>query len=249
MTYVSEVDTAARYARYRPYVHPLIVDHISAVTDHVRCALDVGCGTGQSARALLRIANEVAGVDISAAMLSHAPHDARLSFSVAHAESLPFDADCFDLLTTGLAFHWFDQPAFLSEARRVLKPGGWLAIYNDGFTGIMADHPAYLDWHESQYFARFPNPPRNLKAGGEGQWASAGFGSRVWEKFDHDVVLTLDEWAGYLATQSNVIARIETGEETVETVAAWLKENGAPFFKDAPRSFRFYCVLDIYQVE
>lgn len=247
MTYFNASDVAERYAAYRPYVHPQIVDHIAAITGPVGRALDVGCGTGQSTMALLGMADEVAGIDISAAMLAQRQHDPRLSFAIAPAESLPFDDGCFGLVTTGLAFHWFDQPAFLGEAYRVLALGGWLAVYNNAFTGVMIEDAAYLSWHHAQYLAHYPGPPRNLGSGDESQWARAGFVSHAQEAFDQDVTLTLDQWAGYLSTQSNVIAQIAAEKGTADSVIASLKENGAPFFRDASRTFRFHSVLDIYQ--
>ena len=43
----------------------------------------------------------------------------------------------FDLVTVSSASHWFDIDALLDEARRILKPNGWLVIYENNFTGKM----------------------------------------------------------------------------------------------------------------
>jgi SAM-dependent methyltransferase len=249
INYFGEDEAAARYARYRPYVHDLIAARIGAVTGRVAAALDVGCGTGQSARALLDWADRVMGADISAAMLAHVPHTPGLSVVETPAETLPFADASFDLVASGLAFHWFDQPAFLAEAHRVLRAGGWLALYNHGFTGVMIDDPAYEAWHRNVYYDRFPDPPRNLQTGGEGQWAEAGFAAVHQDIFTNDILLSLDDWAGYLTTQSNVIARLEDGGAHLDEVGAWLKSEGAPFFKGAPRLFRFACRLDLYRAD
>lgn len=247
INYFGEDEAAARYARYRPYVHDLIAARIGAVTGYVVEALDVGCGTGQSARALLDWADRVTGADISAAMLAHVPHEPRLSFVETPAETLPFADASFDLVASGLAFHWFDQPAFLAEARRVLRSSGWLALYNHGFTGAMVHDPAYEAWHRHIYYSRFPDPPRNLHSGGEGQWSRAGFTPVQQDIFTNDVLLSLEDWAGYLTTQSNVIACLEEGREQLDAVNDWLRREGAPFFRDAPRMFRFACKLDLYR--
>ncbi len=37
-----------------------------------------------------------------------------------------------DLIVVAQAAHWFDWPAFQTEARRVLRPGGVLAIWSYG---------------------------------------------------------------------------------------------------------------------
>ena len=119
---------AARYAAGRPYFHPVVMERICRAVGRERFerGLDVACGTGQSARALAEICDRVEAVDISADMLACAEADARIRYFVASAEELPFGDGEFDLVTVGLAFHWFDQERFLREARRVLKDSvGW----------------------------------------------------------------------------------------------------------------------------
>jgi SAM-dependent methyltransferase len=44
------------------------------------------------------------------------------------AEAIPVDDVSVDVVTVGQAFHWFDAPAALAEIRRVLRPGGALAL-------------------------------------------------------------------------------------------------------------------------
>ena len=136
---------AERYAAARPYFHPLVVEKISRFTGVERFgrALDVACGTGQSARALTTIADVVDAIDISPEMIAQSEPHERCALRVAAAERMPFADGCFDLATVGLAFHWFDQSAFLSEARRVLRARGWLVIYTSGFIGEMAENEAF----------------------------------------------------------------------------------------------------------
>jgi len=57
-------------------------------------------------------------------MLALAPKLANVVYQEADAEDLPFEEEKFDLITVGLAFHWFDQKRFLREAWRVLKRAG-----------------------------------------------------------------------------------------------------------------------------
>jgi SAM-dependent methyltransferase len=44
------------------------------------------------------------------------------------AEAIPLDDAGVDVVTVAQAFHWFDGPAALAECRRVLRPGGLLAM-------------------------------------------------------------------------------------------------------------------------
>jgi protein-L-isoaspartate O-methyltransferase len=54
VNYFTHATAAERYARGRPYQHPAIVRRICEITGVSRfeSVLDVGCGTGQSTRAV-----------------------------------------------------------------------------------------------------------------------------------------------------------------------------------------------------
>jgi ubiquinone/menaquinone biosynthesis C-methylase UbiE len=96
-------------------------------------ALDVACGTGQSTLALKEVASQVVGTDTSREMLAQATREAGVRYVEAPAEDLPFADDSFCLVTVALALHWFERSRFLTEVRRVLDPGGWLVVYDNGF--------------------------------------------------------------------------------------------------------------------
>lgn len=97
-----------------------------------RQVLDVATGAGHTALALARAGAQVTAVDLTPEMLEVAKAlterespDQPVAFQVAAAESLPFDDETFDAVTCRIAAHHFASPeSFLSEARRVLKPGG-----------------------------------------------------------------------------------------------------------------------------
>ena len=94
--------------------------------------LDLGCGTGYFSRALGERFPTSQGVamDIAEGMLRHAmPLGGAQQFIAGDAERLPLrDASC-DLLFSSLALQWCaDFSAVLSEAQRVLRPGGVLAF-------------------------------------------------------------------------------------------------------------------------
>jgi SAM-dependent methyltransferase len=90
-----------------------------------RRVLDVGCGTGQVARALTDIGARVWGIDPSSEMLARARETApRAAFKEGRAEALPFKAGWFERAVFRLVLHLVDRSRALAEARRVLVPGG-----------------------------------------------------------------------------------------------------------------------------
>lgn len=94
--------------------------------------LDMGCGTGYFTRALASRFAEGHGValDIAEGMLNHArPLGGAQHFIAGDAERLPLQDSTCELIFSSLAVQWCaDFDAVLSEAFRVLKPGGIFAF-------------------------------------------------------------------------------------------------------------------------
>jgi ubiquinone/menaquinone biosynthesis C-methylase UbiE len=88
-----------------------------------RRVLDLGTGTGSVARLVSERfpEAEVAGVDLSGAMIAEArakTADGRVRYIVADAQRLPFEDGAFDLVTLANMIPFFDELA------RVVAPGG-----------------------------------------------------------------------------------------------------------------------------
>jgi ubiquinone/menaquinone biosynthesis C-methylase UbiE len=97
--------------------------------------LDICCGTGAGLRKLRPVCTEaIVGLDRSPGMLAEAerrladaPGDAPIELVRGDALSMPFADEEFDLAFSFGAFGHIleeDEPAFVDEIRRVLKPGG-----------------------------------------------------------------------------------------------------------------------------
>jgi len=239
--YFAHQTVAERYAHGRPDVHPAIIRRIREFTGGTRfqSALDAGCGTGQSTRALAEIADQVVGIDRSAEMLAQATPSSKIHYQQSSAESLPFADSSFDLVTVGLAFHWLDQERFLTEARRVLRDNGWLVIYNSGFLGELAEEPAFSPWYREVYLSHYPTPPRSQSAVSEEFVGPYRFTCGGNETLTQGISMSRDQCVSYLLTQSNINAAVEQGSERLETVAAFLSDGVAPFFRDAARTLQF----------
>jgi ubiquinone/menaquinone biosynthesis C-methylase UbiE len=97
--------------------------------------LDVAAGTGHVARGLAPRVRAVVAVDATAAMLETGRAEAaraglsNVVFMRADAAELPFLAGSFDVVVSRFAVHHFEDPAVqVAEMRRVLRPGGRLAV-------------------------------------------------------------------------------------------------------------------------
>lgn len=95
--------------------------------------LDVACGTGVLSRvAADRVGTDgsVTGLDINAEMLAVAARKApHLDWRQGQAEALPFEDGTFDAVVSQFGLMFFDdRGAAVREMRRVLRPGGRLAV-------------------------------------------------------------------------------------------------------------------------
>jgi ubiquinone/menaquinone biosynthesis C-methylase UbiE len=122
---------ADAYERGRPDYSPAVVGALAAELGLAPGApvLDLAAGTGKLSRALLAGGLDVVAVEPQAAMrdkLAAVVGSERVRDGVAEAIPLP-DASV-DAVTVADGFHWFDQARALAEIRRVLRPGGGLAV-------------------------------------------------------------------------------------------------------------------------
>ena len=97
-------------------------------------ALDLGCGTGwglAALRAAVGPAGHVVGLDLSGGMLRQARRRTAGSLAQGDAAALPLGAACFDAVLLSFTLELFSAPDMklvLAGCRRVLRPGGQLAV-------------------------------------------------------------------------------------------------------------------------
>ena len=125
-----------------------LVRDLGAALGRAPRVLEVGCGTGKWLADLSPASPRLFGLDLSMGMLRQAcQRPISLFLSRGQAERLPFPARSFDLVYCVNAIHHFDRPAaFVSEACRLLRPGGRLAAIG------MDPHGRRESWYVYRYF-------------------------------------------------------------------------------------------------
>jgi SAM-dependent methyltransferase len=239
-----ESDLAGRrYATGRLDVHAEFVRRIGWGLGgrRPRRALDIGCGTGLATRPLAAACGFAVGIDISAPMLAEAMRRAPLRLVRGRGERLPFSEASFDLLTMGSAFHWCEPGPLRSEIRRVLAPGGHLAVFDHFLAGRMEDDPGFAVWFEG-YRERFAAPPRHPAFDASRE---EGFVPVARERFEHPVPLSLDALTAYVTSQSNVLAAVDAGHIAIEEAEAEMRAGLRPFFGRKTASVTYRGELDL----
>jgi ubiquinone/menaquinone biosynthesis C-methylase UbiE len=120
--------------------------------------VDLGSGTGLSTRVWADRADEIVGVDASPEMREQAEaatsgDNVRFVQAYAHATGLP-DGEA-DIVTCSQALHWMEPEPTLTEAARILRPGGVFAAYD-------YDWPPIVGWEVE---AAFEELLRRVRAG------------------------------------------------------------------------------------
>jgi len=124
---------AGAYERGRPDYPPAVVGALAA---ELRLApgarvLDLAAGTGKLTRALLAAGLDVVAVEPLGSLRELlAAHIGAGRVRDGTAEQIPLEDGSVAAVTVADAFHWFDRPRALAEIRRVLSPGGGLAVLN-----------------------------------------------------------------------------------------------------------------------
>ena len=126
---------AGEYAAHRQ-VHPGVFRELCqrGALSSGSTILEVGCGTGNYARALVaRFGCAACGIDPSEGMLARAcARSEGIPWLLGRAEQLAFAGGTFDLVfSVDVIHHVADKPAFYREAARVLRPGGRLCTATD----------------------------------------------------------------------------------------------------------------------
>jgi SAM-dependent methyltransferase len=208
----------AEYERYRLRYPAAVIDILKA-----RCGLerehlvaDIGAGTGMLAELFLEHGNAVVAVEPNDEMRGACERLASvwpgLTVKKATAEATGLEDASVDFVAVGRAWHWFDREKAVAEFRRILRPGGWVALVSnrrarDGSAKALAYEEILMefgtDYRRAHRETREPEEVAPLFAGGR----------VVQERMGGDQTLTLEELLGQ--TQSYSVAPLPGDQKYV----------------------------------
>lgn len=113
--------------------------------------ISIGCGTGVEVRALGRLTRgsvDILGVDQSQALIEFARNktaaegfSSRIQYALGDAHGLNYPDETFDVAILHTLVSHVDDPAMvLSEAKRIVRHGGTVAIFDGDYASITFDY-------------------------------------------------------------------------------------------------------------
>lgn len=218
-------------------------------------ALDAPCGDGFYSGALAECVGacgEVVAADangdyleLARQALSQAAVGSRVQLVLADAYRLPFTADSFDLAWCAQSMVSLNPAAALGELRRVVRPGGWVAVLeNDDFHHVLLPWPVEVELAVQRAFMlscrqRFGDAwtlyrgrclARTLRAADLQPWRRRTYA------IDRQAPLNAEDrafFAGYFAYLRE-LARPHLPTAEARTFEALLDANGACYLLDQP---------------
>jgi SAM-dependent methyltransferase len=192
---------ATDYAKFRPGYPQELFNYLGSSAPSSQLAWDCGTGNGQAAVGLASVFDRVIATDASEKQISKAQPHERVEYRVAPAEESGIKPGTFDLIMVAQALHWFDLDRFYTEARRVLKPNGVLAVSAYNLLTIKPEIDEAVNRYYYEVVGPFWPPERRLVE----QFADLPLPFHEIDppKFEMIAHWNLDHLLGYLRTWSS----------------------------------------------
>lgn len=214
---------AATYAKARPTYPAALFEELARLAPGRSLAWDAGTGNGQAAVALAAHFDRVVATEPSAAQLAQAVQHPKVSYH-ASAETAPMLADrSVDLVTVAQAVHWFDRPKFYAEVKRVLRPGGVVAVWTYGLCHISPEIDTAVMRVYSDVLGAYWPPERHHPETGYRELDFA-FPEQPFPEAAMELDWTLSDFIGYLRSWSAVARFIKAnGNDPIAPLEAQLR--------------------------
>jgi SAM-dependent methyltransferase len=211
------------YAKFRPRYPDALFRYLASLVDQRDTVWDCGTGNGQAALKLTEHFAKVIATDPSEKQLASAEKNPRIEYRIAPAEASGLPDRSVDLITAAQAFHWFKQDEFFTEARRVLKPHGALAIWCYELAKITPEIDAVVHRLYKGILGPYWEKERQLVEEGYKHVHIPGHEITP-PKFEMNAVWSLEHLIGYLSTWSALQTYLKkNGDNPLEKIYPDLK--------------------------
>jgi ubiquinone/menaquinone biosynthesis C-methylase UbiE len=193
---------ANRYADFRPHYPEALFDYLATLVPRNSLIWDCAAGNGQASIDLAERFDRVVATDASREQIASAKPHPKIEYRVAAADQSGLPDESVGLITVAQALHWFDLGRFYEEAKRVLQPGGVLAVWAYGINEVEGETVNRLvqDFYSNIVGPYWP-PERKLVEEGY-RTIPFPFTEIALPAFRMEAQWTFDQLIGYFSTWS-----------------------------------------------
>jgi SAM-dependent methyltransferase len=142
---------AAVYRAARPEYPAELYAWLAAQAPARGLVWEAGAGSGQASVGLAEVFERVVATDVAAEQIGRARPHPRVRYAVGPEADSGLGSGAAHAVVAATAAHWFDLEAFWAEARRVLAPGGLVAVWSYGSHRVEGDEGGAIDAATSRY--------------------------------------------------------------------------------------------------
>ncbi len=216
---------AALYKKFRPGYPEALIDSLSQRIPARTLAWDSATGNGQIARILSEKFMQVVATDISGEQLGKAFQKDNIQYKKERAENSSLSDTSVDLIVVAQAIHWFDFSGFYTEAKRVLKTGGLIAVIGYPLlTTENAELNKVIRWFYKDVIGSYWDDERKYI---DGHYTNIPFPFEEFElpAFEMKYKWTVEQLMGYLSSWSAVAHyQKENGTDPLELIKVPLRK-------------------------
>ena len=196
------------YKKYRPVYPKELFDFLADIAPANDLAWDCGCGTGQATAALSDYFDKVTGTDVSEGQIKNAIKKQNIIYKVISEETSGFKDNSVDLVTCAQSLHWLTLNKLYKEVKRVLKPGGIIAVWTYNLFRVNKEIDSLIDkFYFDIIYSYWPEQRKHVES--KYKELDFPFNKRPAPQFSMEAEWNIDQLIGYLNTWTGVQNYIE----------------------------------------